>query len=258
VILDEIAGYTRKRIASAKERAPLEAVKEQALSISPLPPGFEEALSQSGMSFICEIKKASPSKGVIAQDFPYLRIAQEYEAAGGAAVSVLTEPAYFLGRDVYLQEIANAVKLPVLRKDFILDPYQIYEAKVFGASAALLICALLDEHTLASFIETAQEIGLSALVEAHTEQEVAQALRAGARIIGVNNRDLRTFHVDLQTSLRLRGLVPPDRLFISESGIHSRSDIRALENAGVDGVLIGEALMRAPDKSAYLTELRGR
>jgi indole-3-glycerol phosphate synthase len=256
MILDDIAESTRKRVALARKEIPIELLKEQALS-SPFPPSFEEALSLPGISFICEVKQASPSKGIIARDFPYLQIAREYEAAGAAAISVLTEPDYFLGRDAYLREIAQTLKkIPVLRKDFTIDAYQIYEAKALGASAVLLICALLDEDTLSSFIECARHLGLSALVEAHTEEEIAQALRAGARIIGVNNRNLKTFQVDLTTSIRLRGLVPPDRFFVSESGIHSRGDIQALEACGVHGVLIGEALMSRPDKKAALMALR--
>ncbi|MDR2534441.1 MAG: indole-3-glycerol phosphate synthase TrpC [Treponema sp.] len=258
MILDEIAASTRKRIALAKEKIPFEIIKNRARSSSLCPPHFEEALSLPGISFICEVKKASPSKGIIAEDFPYVPIAQEYEAAGASAVSVLTEPEYFLGSDEYLREIAETVKIPVLRKDFILDMYQIYEAKLLGASAVLLICAILDEAALSAYIGCTHALGLSALVEAHTEEEIAQALRGGARIIGVNNRNLKTFQVDLTTSRRLRRLVPKELLFVSESGVHTREDIAALEEYGVNAVLIGEALMRAPDKKAYLAALRGQ
>ncbi|MDR2484767.1 MAG: indole-3-glycerol phosphate synthase TrpC [Treponema sp.] len=257
MILDEIAESARKRVASAKEHISLPLLREQALSVSRIPPDFKNALSGPGISFICEVKRASPSKGIIAEDFPYLQIAREYEAAGAAAVSVLTEPEYFLGKDAYLREIADTVKIPLLRKDFIVDSYQIYEAKLLGASAVLLICAILDQDALSSYIECAHYLGLAALVETHTEGEISRALRAGAQIIGVNNRDLKTFQVDLTAALHLRSLVPPDRLFVSESGIRSRADIRALEACGVDGVLIGEALIRAADRGMYLAQLRG-
>jgi indole-3-glycerol phosphate synthase len=263
MILDAIATSTRKRVILARQQVPLDAVKEQALSLSASRSDaeyrfpFEKALSLPGISFICEVKKGSPSKGIIAEDFPYLQIAQEYERAGAAAVSVLTEPEYFFGNDRYLREIAHTVQIPVLRKDFIIDEYQIYEAKVLGAAAILLICALLDVSTLRSYITIAHNLGLSALVEAHTEAEVAQALSCGARIIGVNNRNLKTFQVDLTVSLRLRNLVPVDILFVAESGIQSAEDIRILKSYGVDAVLMGEAMMRAADKQAYLAQLRG-
>jgi indole-3-glycerol phosphate synthase len=217
---------------------------------------FEQALSVPGLSFICEVKKASPSKGVIAEDFPYLQIAEEYEAAGAAAISVLTEPEYFLGSDQYLREIAARVKIPVLRKDFVIDAYQIYEAKILGAQAVLLICALLDTATLAQYIVTAGELGLSALVEIHNEAEAEQALAAGARIIGINNRDLSTFNVDLGLSARLRKLIPAGIITVAESGLKSPDDLRALKDAGIDAVLIGESLMRSADKKQFLAELK--
>ncbi|HWR22493.1 MAG TPA: indole-3-glycerol phosphate synthase TrpC, partial [Feifaniaceae bacterium] len=197
------------------------------------------------------------SKGVIAEDFPYLSITQEYEAAGAAAISVLTEPYFFLGSDAYLTEITQAVSIPVLRKDFTVDAYQIYEAKVIGAHAVLLICALLDGGMLRDYIETARWLGLTALVEAHSEQEVGQAIKAGARVIGVNNRDLRTFEVDVSLSLRLRALVPKDVLFVSESGISAPAQIELLRQANVNGVLVGETLMRSRDKKAALQALMG-
>lgn len=200
------------------------------------------------MSFICEVKKASPSKGIIAEDFPYMQIAGEYEKAGAAAISCLTEPYYFKGSDDYLKEIAAHVQIPVLRKDFTVDEYMIYEAKVFGASAVLLICAILTDEELARFHKIADSLGLSALVEAHTEEEVRRAIASGARIIGVNNRDLKTFKVDINTSTRLRKLVPDDIVYVSESGIRNAEDIAALYKNNTDAVLIGETLMRAPDK----------
>lgn len=220
-------------------------------------PAFEAALAAEGISFICEVKKASPSKGIIAQEFPYLQIAKEYEAAGAAAISCLTEPYWFLGKDVYLQEIASQVRIPVLRKDFTVDEYMIYEAKLLGASAVLLICALLPEETIREYIRICDSLGLSALVEAHDEEEIAMALRAGARIIGVNNRNLKDFTVDVHNSERLRSLVPPSVLFVAESGIKTAEDIGVLRKAGVNGVLIGETLMRSQDKKAMLDTLKG-
>ena len=218
---------------------------------------FEKALTKQGLSFICELKKASPSRGVIAQDFPYLDIAREYEVAGATAISCLTEPYYFQGKDQYLKEISQAVRLPVLRKDFVIDSYMIYEAKILGAAAVLLICAVLDKDTLGDYLRIAEDLSLSALVEAHDEAEVDRALEAGARIIGVNNRDLNTFEVDRNTSIRLRKRVPKEILFVSESGIKTADDIRELRDNGVDAVLIGETLMRESDKAAALERLRG-
>jgi len=260
-ILGKIASRTRLRVEKAKEALPLEQAQQQALALAAqrvektaLP--FECALAAPGLSFICEVKKASPSKGIIAADFPYLQIAREYEAAGAAAVSVLTEPDYFLGSDQYLREIAAAIAIPTLRKDFIIDPYQIYEAKVLGAQAVLLICALLDTETLGLYIKTAAELGLSSLVEIHHEAEAEQAVRAGARIIGINNRDLKTFKVDLAVSARLRALIPADILTVAESGITSPEDVRALSGLNLDAALVGESLMRAADKRRFLAELK--
>lgn len=258
MILDEIAAKTICRVEELKKRIPSGELRKRAESL-PADTGFpfEKSLSASGMSFICEVKKASPSKGVIARDFPYLEIAREYEAAGASAISCLTEPYYFQGSDVFLREIASDVKIPVLRKDFTVDEYMIYEAKILGASAVLLICAVLTDAQLAKFVETAHSLGLSALVETHTEEEVKRALECGGRIIGVNNRDLKTFEVDITTSIRLRALVPKDYLYVSESGIRSGEDIRALYENGTDAVLIGETLMRAHDKKAALLKLKG-
>jgi indole-3-glycerol phosphate synthase len=255
MILDDIAASTKKRVARTREHLPLETIRDQARSFphsSSLT--FEQALAAPGLSFICEVKKASPSKGLIARDFPYLHIAAEYEAAGAAAISVLTEPEFFLGSDAYLREIAALVRIPVLRKDFIIDEYQIYEAKLLGASAVLLICTLLDTRTLAAYITLAAGLGLSALVETHAEDEVKSAVEAGARIIGINNRDLSTFQVDLSTTGRLRQLIPEGILTVSESGIRGPEDIRALGH--IDAVLVGEALMRAADKKRSVAELR--
>ena len=258
MILEKIAKRTVERVAELKQRKPVEQVVSEAQALAPNTGFlFEDVLRAEGLSFICEIKKASPSKGIIAQNFPYLQIAKEYEAAGASAISVLTEPYWFQGQDRYLTEVSREVGLPLLRKDFIIDSYQIYEAKIIGASAVLLICALLNTETLKKYLEIAQSLGLSALVEAHTEEEVKSALAAGARVIGVNNRNLKTFEVDLTTSIRLRSLVPADILFISESGIKSPEDIAMLKAKGTDAVLIGESLMRSADKKEQLAILRG-
>ncbi len=217
---------------------------------------FEQALRSGGLRFICEIKKASPSRGVIAQDFPYLQIARDYETAGADCLSVLTEPDYFLGSDAYFREIRAVTGLPMLRKDFTIDPYMIYQAKVMGADAVLLICAVLSAEELNEYLSLCENLGLTALVETHDEAEVEKALRTGARVIGVNNRNLRNFEVDLSTSIRLRRFVPEDILFVAESGIRDAQDIAVLREAGVNGVLIGETLMRSPDKAAALAALR--
>ena len=217
---------------------------------------FYQALAKEGLSIIGEVKKASPSKGIIAEDFPYLQIAKDYEAAGIDAISCLTEPKYFLGKDQYLQEIAQAVSVPVLRKDFLIDPYQIYQAKLLGAKAILLIVSLLGEKELKEFLGIAEKLGLDALVECHDEEEIRCALSVGAEIIGVNNRNLKTFSVNMENSLSLRNLVPKGQLFVAESGMSKPEELRLLEEAGVDGVLIGESLMRAESKKEKLQELR--
>lgn len=218
---------------------------------------FEVALERAGMSFICEVKRASPSKGLIAPEFPYMDIARAYQEAGAAAVSCLTEPFYFQGRDEYLADIASCVSIPVLRKDFVVDEYMVYAAKALGAQAVLLICSILDDAQLVAYKALCDELRLSALVEAHDAHEVERALAAGARVVGVNNRDLATFKVDLNTSKRLRALVPDQVLFVAESGIRTHADVSALEAMGVDAVLVGETLMRASDKRAALDALRG-
>ena len=219
---------------------------------------FERALKAEGISYICEVKKASPSKGVIAAEFPYLEIARSYEEAGAAAISCLTEPFYFQGQNDYLQEIAGIVTIPVLRKDFVVDPYMIYEAKILGASAVLLICAILTDEELEAYFRLADMLGMSALVEAHTGEEVKRAVNCGARIIGVNNRDLKTFEVDITTSIRLRPLIPAECIYVSESGIATPEDIARLADSGTDAVLIGETLMRSKDKAAMLKALSSR
>jgi len=255
-ILEEIAQKTRERLVLCKEKKMLKQVKEEALSMdcnTGFP--FEEALKKKGVSFICEVKKASPSKGVIAKEFPYVEIAKTYEEAGASAISVLTEPYYFQGADKYLTEIHDAVSLPILRKDFTVDEYMIYEAKIIGASAVLLICSLLDGTVLKEYIEIADKLGLTALVEAHNEEEVRQAVGAGARVIGVNNRDLRTFTVDIKNSIRLRKLVPEEILFVSESGIRTAEDIKELAENHVNAALIGETMMRSGNVKETLAEM---
>ena len=256
-ILEQLAAYARTRVEQAKAVRPLADVKAAALAQPKGDFAFEKALAQPGVRFICECKRASPSKGLIAPVFPYLDIAKEYAAAGADAISVLTEPKWFLGSDEYLQQIAAAVPMPCLRKDFTVDEYMIYEAKLLGASAVLLICSLLDTETLHQYLGICDALGLSALVEAHDEQEIASAAAAGARVIGVNNRNLKNFTVDVTNSLALRQKAPPGVLFVAESGITSPSDVSALRAAGVDAILVGEALMRAPDKAAALAALRG-
>lgn len=254
-ILDLIAENTRQRYKKIIAEKPFDAVKVQALA---MPRGgfeFENALKADGVSLICEVKKASPSKGLIAPDFPYLEIARQYERAGAAAISCLTEPKWFLGSDKYLSEIAENVKIPVLRKDFTVCDYQIYEAKLLGASAVLLICALLDEQVIREYIGVCDSLGISALVEAHNEDEVNSALAAGARVIGVNNRNLKDFTVDVNNSARYRAMIPSDVVFVSESGIKTHADIEVLQKNKTNAALIGETLMRAQDKKQMIEEL---
>ncbi len=284
-ILDRIAAKTRERISEETRQIPLSEIRRQAEQVlqnsqkahsvpfssdangaaasEPLDfrdfhthgGSFRRALARPGISFICEVKKASPSKGVIAEHFPYLDIAREYEAAGAAAISCLTEPHWFLGSDQYLKEITSQVSIPVLRKDFTISPYMIYQAKAYGASAILLICSILDDAELRDYMQLANELQLDVLTEAHSAEEIERAVKAGARITGVNNRNLKTFEVDVENSRRLRALAPRDVIFVSESGIRTAEDIRALYENGTDAVLIGETLMRADDKRAMLNEL---
>lgn len=258
-ILHTIADYAKLRVEQAKKEVSLEEMKARAQAGLPKDAfRFEKALSGADIGFICECKKASPSKGLIAEDFPYVEIAKEYEAAGATCISVLTEPKWFLGENRYLKEITEHVSIPCIRKDFTVDEYMIYEASTLGASAVLLICSLLDTETLKKYIGICDELGLSALVEAHDEEEISSALSAGARVIGVNNRNLKDFTVDVHNSERLRKLVPENVLFVAESGIKTAEDIQVLREAHVNGVLIGETLMRAPDKKVRLDALRGQ
>ena len=256
-ILEQLAAHAKERVALAEQACPLEIIREKASRMEKGDGSFEKALKRPGLSFICECKKASPSRGVIAESFPYLQIAREYQEAGADAVSVLTEPKWFLGSDRYLREIAETVSLPCLRKDFTVDEYMIYEAKLLGASAVLLICSILSSRQLREYLQVCETLGLSALVETHDEGEVDMALEAGARIIGVNNRNLRDFSVDTENSRRLREQIPAEVLFVSESGVRSAADAAALREIGADAVLVGEAMMRATDKRGMLAELRG-
>lgn len=255
-ILDELAEYARYRTEINKKKLPADKLRNMAEALPKGSFAFERALQKEGISFICECKKASPSKGLIAPDYPYLDIAREYEEAGADCISVLTEPKWFLGSDDHLKKIAKAVSIPCIRKDFTVDGYMIHEAKVLGASAVLLICSILSEAKIREYLDISTSLGLSALVETHDEAEVETALRAGARIVGVNNRNLKDFSVDTGNSRRLRKLIPKDVLFVSESGVSSAEDVAALKSIGADAVLVGETLMRAKDKKARLRELR--
>ena len=256
-ILDKLAEHAFERIKAAEKAVPFDEVKSKALSLPKGDFAFEKALKKHDISFICECKKASPSKGVIAEDFPYLKIAEEYEKAGADCISVLTEPKWFLGSDEYLREIAERVSIPCIRKDFTVDGYMIYEAKLLGAKAVLLICSILSAEQIREYIGICDSLGISALVEAHDENEVKTALNCGARIIGVNNRNLKDFSVDTDNSRRMRELVPDSVVFVSESGVRTAKDIKKLREIGADAVLIGETLMRAEDKKAKLRELKG-
>lgn len=259
MILDKIAEATKIRVTEDKKKISEYKMREMAEEIaknSSKDFPFEAALKREPINFICEVKKASPSKGIIAEDFPYLTIAREYEEAGASCISVLTEPNFFLGSDAYLREISETVNIPTLRKDFTIDPYQIFQAKTLQASAVLLICALLSKKQLKEYLAIAHSVGLSAIVEAHDEAEIENALYANSRIIGVNNRNLKNFVVDIQNSVRLRKMVPEEVLFIAESGIKTKDDIRILRDNKVNGVLIGETLMKSNDKKKMLEELK--
>lgn len=257
-ILSEIADSAKERVASYKAQVSSDDMKNKALSLNP-DTGFtfEKALKKEGMSFICEVKKASPSKGIITVNFPYLNIALEYEHAGADAISVLTEPSWFLGSDSYLTKISSSVTIPVLRKDFTVDEYTIYQAKVLGADAVLLIVSILSKMQLQEYLGIADELGLSVLTECHDDEEIDTALQAGARIIGVNNRNLKNFSVDPLNALSLRDKVPAGITFVSESGITDRIQVEELEKSGVNAVLVGETLMRSDNKKKTLNMLKG-
>lgn len=256
-ILDRIAENTKERVEVRKTQCSLDEMRQLALSIPIGDFEFEKSLKKPDISFICECKKASPSKGIIAEDFPYLKIAKDYENAGADCLSVLTEPKWFLGSDEYLREISENVSIPCLRKDFTVDEYMIYEAKTLGAKAVLLICSILTSKQIKEYIKICDKLGISALVEAHDSSEISTAVSSGARIIGVNNRNLKDFSVNTDNSRKLRELIPSNIIFVSESGIQTADDVSKLREIGADAVLIGETLMRAEDKSAKLKELRG-
>jgi indole-3-glycerol phosphate synthase len=255
-ILDKLADYARERTEEAKRIISLNDIKSMAFDMQKDDYSFEKALKKPELSFILECKKASPSKGLIAPDFPYLQIAKDYEAAGADCISVLTEPKWFLGSNDYLKEIASKVKIPCLRKDFTVDEYMIYEARTLGARAILLICSILSKSQIEEYLGICNELGISAIVETHDEKEVEVAVASGARIIGVNNRNLKDFSVDSSNSKRLRDLIPSDRVFVSESGLKTPEDIKTIRDAGADAVLIGETVMRAADKKAALSLLK--
>ncbi len=257
-ILEELADYARVRVARDMEENSLDVLKELCQN-APKGEGrpFEAALRRPGISLICEVKRASPSKGMIAERFPYLEIAREYEAAGADCISCLTEPKWFLGSDRIFEEIRRTVGVPMLRKDFTVEEYQIYQAKLMGADAVLLICAILDTAAIERYLELCDRLNLTALVEAHDEREIASAVSAGAKIIGVNNRNLKDFSVDFSNAGLLRDLIPPDCLYVAESGVRRAADVAALKSIGADAVLVGEALMRAGDKAGLLAEMRG-
>lgn len=257
MILTKLADSTRDRVEREKKQIQLEMVKKQALAMKKGDFSFEKVIAEGDISFICEVKRASPSKGMLVEEFPYVQIAKDYEEAGASCISVLTEPDYFKGDKQYLKEISENVTVPLIRKDFIIDEYMIYDAKIHGASCVLLICSLLDKETMEKYIEICDNLGMSALVEAHDEEEIQKAVEAGARMIGVNNRDLKTFTVDIGNSERLRKLVPDNILFIAESGIKTNADINRLRKAKVNGVLIGETFMKAENKKEMLQKLRG-
>lgn len=252
MILEELGAYARERVREAEKKVGRKQIQREAEAMPKGDFRFERAMQKEGMSLICEVKKASPSKGVISEDFPYLEIAKSYERAGADAISVLTEPGWFLGSDAIFREIRRQSRLPMLRKDFTVDAYQIYEAKLLGADAVLLICALLDTETIRSYLAVCEELGMSALVEAHNEEEIVSAAEAGARLIGVNNRNLKDFGVDFDNSVRLKKCIPGDRIFVAESGVRNTEDIRTLKRIGADAVLTGEAVMRAEKKEELI------
>ncbi len=256
-MLDEIVEKTKERVEIAKGIVSMDDLKNE-VSLMDITDDFpfKKALSGEDIAIIAEVKKASPSKGVIAEDFDYLAIAKEYESAGASAISVLTEPYFFMGSDDYLKEISENVSIPVLRKDFIIDEYMIWEAKALGASAILLIVSILDIVQLKKYLALALDLGLSAIVEAHVSDDFMRALTVGAEIIGVNNRNLNDFTVDIENSISLRRCVSGDVIFISESGIKTKEDVRRLKENNVDAVLIGETLMKSDDKKAMISELK--
>ena len=256
-ILETIAQHARVRVEEDRKRLSFEAMKAEAENLGKgNGKAFYDAVARPGMSFICEVKKASPSKGIIDPVFDYRRIAAEYESAGADCISCLTEPKWFLGSDEIFRDIRSGTGIPMLRKDFVVDPYQIYQARVMGSDCVLLICALLDAETLGRYLQICEDLGLAALTEAHDAEEISQAVNAGARMIGVNNRNLKDFTVDLTNAERLREEIPADRLYVSESGVRTPADAAVMKAAGADAILVGEALMRAPSKAVALSSFR--
>ena len=257
IMLDEIVAKTEERLIEAKKNKSLEELKNEvsALEITMDFP-FREALRDDEIAIIAEVKKASPSKGLIAEDFDYIAIAKEYESAGASAISVLTEPYFFKGSDEFLKEISENVSVPLLRKDFVIDEYMIWEAKLLGASAVLLIVSILDIVQLKKYLDLAHDLGLSAIVETHDGNEIRTAMNVGAEIIGVNNRNLTDFTVDIDNSINLRRCVSDNIIFISESGIKTKEDVTRLKENNVDAVLIGETLMKSDDKKSLILELK--
>ena len=256
-ILETIAQHARVRVEEDRKRLSIEAMKAEAENLGKgNGKAFYDAVARPGMSFICEVKKASPSKGIIDPVFDYRRIAAEYESAGADCISCLTEPKWFLGSDEIFRDIRSGTGIPMLRKDFVVDPYQIYQARVMGSDCVLLICALLDAETLGRYLQICEDLGLAALTEAHDAEEISQAVNAGARMIGVNNRNLKDFTVDLTNAERLREEIPADRLYVSESGVRTPADAAVMKAAGADAILVGEALMRAPSKAVALSSFR--
>lgn len=261
MILDQLADYARVRVAADMQKNSLDSLKQIcAGGAAPIRPRFcfEQALRKQGLSFICEVKKASPSKGIITENFPYLDIAAEYEQAGADCISCLTEPKWFLGSDKIFTDIRENVQIPMIRKDFTVDAYQIYQAKLMGADAVLLICAILDTKTIETYLDICNQLGLTALVEAHDEKEIQSAVAAGAKVIGVNNRNLKDFSVDFSNAARLRSFIPSDCIYVAESGVKNAEDVAALREIGADAVLMGEVLMRAENKAVLLAEMRGK
>ncbi len=256
-ILDKLADLSRARAAADQEKVPETVLREQVKALGKgNGEAFLSALKKPGISFICEIKKASPSKGLISPDFPYLKIAADYERAGADCISCLTEPEYFLGSDQIFREVRAQVSLPMLRKDFTVSAYQLDQARVMGANAALLIVSLLDEKTLEAYLERCDELGIAALVETHDGEEISRAVSAGAKIIGVNNRNLKDFSVDFENAARLRDRIPADCIYVAESGVKTPEDVQRLRQIGADAALIGETLMRSADPAETLDQLR--
>ena len=256
MILDDIVIYKRKLVEEEKLITPINSILSY-LDTCAVPRDFAKHLKRNdGLSIIAEVKKASPSKGIIRKDFDPLLIAEIYQANNADAISVLTEDKYFYGKNSYLTEIKSITSIPILRKDFIIDPYQIYQSRIIGADAILLIASILTKRELKSFIKTAHEIGLQCLVEVHNKEQLEDALSINAEIIGINNRNLKTFETSVTVTESLAPYVPYDRVLISESGIKNVTDMQLLKSLGVDGVLIGEAFMRSNSIKEMLEELR--